>query len=71
MRLSDVMSHMNLTTYPEVALVIFLAVFAAVVWRIFRRRGAEDFAAQGALPLDDSPIVGHRTAGIQKASHEP
>ncbi len=71
MRLSDIMSHMNLTVYPEVAMVLFLAVFAAVAWRVFRRRNAAELEAQGSLPLDDSPIVEHRTVRAEKASHQP
>lgn len=35
MRLSDIMSHMDLWVYPVVALVIFLGVFVLVVRRAF------------------------------------
>jgi hypothetical protein len=34
-KLSDVMSGANLSIYAEVALVLFLAVFAAVAVRLF------------------------------------
>lgn len=36
MKLSDIMSHMQLSTYPQVALVLFLAVFANVVVYVWR-----------------------------------
>ncbi len=57
MKLSDVMSHMDLAAYPEVALVIFLVVFAAIGFRVFRpgRRAALESAAR--LPIDDLPTI--------------
>ena len=67
MRLSDIMSHMNLTLFPEVAMVLFLGVFAVVVWRVYRRRGAAELESHAALPLDDCPAVD----GTTKASPKP
>ncbi len=56
MKLSDIMGHMDLATFPEIALVIFLVVFAAIGLRVLRpspeRRAALDEAAR--LPLDDA-----------------
>jgi len=50
MKLSDVMSAMNLAAYAEVGLVLFFAAFAAVAFDVFRRgRKLETFAR---LPLD-------------------
>lgn len=60
MRLSDIMSHMNLTTYPIIGLVIFLIVFAAVSARALSRRRANEYARAAALPLEDdrpSPLA--------------
>lgn len=52
MRLSDIMSHMNLAIFPEMALVIFLIVFISVAIRVYtRKRGT--YEAVAALPLDD------------------
>lgn len=53
MKLSDVVGHANLAGYAEVALILFFAVFLAVVWRLFLsgRRAELDSAAR--LPLDD------------------
>jgi len=65
MRLTDIMSHMDLSVYPQIALVIFLLVFASVVWRLFRRHAAAGFAAHASLPLDDSPIVDGNPAAQQ------
>ena len=53
MRLSDIMSNMNLSFYPQVALVIFLAVFVAVVVRVFSKSAAKDYEEASKLPLED------------------
>jgi cbb3-type cytochrome oxidase subunit 3 len=53
MRLSDIMSGLDLSIYPQVALVIFLVVFAAVMLRLFSRTRAREFAHAAALPLED------------------
>ncbi len=52
MRLSDIMSFLDLHVWAEVALVIFLAVFALVVFRIlFAPREVTKRIA--SLPLQD------------------
>ena len=53
MKLSDVVSHAGLAVYAEIALVIFFAVFLAVVWRTFRPSKKAELEAQGRLPLDE------------------
>lgn len=61
MSLTDIMSHSELSVYPQIALIIFLAVFASVSARVFfsrRRRDEDDRAA--FLPMDDAPIVAPR-----------
>jgi hypothetical protein len=58
MKLSDIMSHMNLATYPTVALVLFLGVFVLIAVRVMRAAGAE-MDRCGRLPLDeDGPAAG-------------
>ena len=56
MRLSDHMSAAGLAFYPIVALVIFLVVFVAVLWRVLSPRHREEFRRAASLPLtpDDS-----------------
>ncbi|MGF1511671.1 MAG: cbb3-type cytochrome oxidase subunit 3 [Myxococcota bacterium] len=51
MRLSELMSSMDLSFYPQVALVIFLAVFIGVVVRLFTRK--EEYERAARLPLED------------------
>lgn len=53
MRLSDIMSRLELSFYPQVALVIFLVVFASVMIRTFSRSRAGAFDHAASLPLED------------------
>ncbi len=56
MRLSDIMGRLDLSFYPQVALVIFLVVFAAVMLRVFSRSRSHEFNHAASLPLEeDSP----------------
>jgi cbb3-type cytochrome oxidase subunit 3 len=58
MRLSDIMSGLDLTIFPKVALVIFLGVFVAVVTRALARSRRAEFSRAASMPLDDGPIQG-------------
>jgi cbb3-type cytochrome oxidase subunit 3 len=56
MRLSDVMSHAGLARYAEVALILFLIAFAAIVIRLFRSPRREiERASRLPLERDDTP----------------
>jgi hypothetical protein len=52
MRLSDIMSAMQLGTYAEVALVLFMAAFAAIGVNVFLRRNAGTWERARHLPLE-------------------
>jgi len=52
-RLSDVVSALSPTQYAELALVLFLAVFAGVAIRHGGKRRAAEHAACAQLPLAD------------------
>ena len=52
MKLSEIMSHADLATYPEVGLILFLAAFAVVARRVMRRDKSEDDYAS-SLPLSE------------------
>jgi hypothetical protein len=58
MKLSDVMSAMELHVFAEVAFVIAAAAFAAVVATTFLRRNGEPFERARLMPLtgDDEVI---------------
>lgn len=53
MRLSELMSKMDLSAYPQVALIIFLAVFAGVLVRVFSRKRGPEYRRAARLPLDN------------------
>ncbi len=57
MSLSELMSNMVHTAMPQIALVMFLVIFVAVVVDIFRRKSA-DVNHAARLPLDDMPSSG-------------
>lgn len=61
MKLSDVMSAMNLASYAEIGLVLFFAAFAAVAFDVMRRgRKLEAFAK---LPLEGESGTRSRKEG--------
>ncbi len=53
MRLSELVSQMSPTTFTEIALVMFLAVFAVMAARAYGRKARVDQRADAALPLCD------------------
>ena len=53
MRLSDIMSRLDLSIYPQVALVLFLIVFVSVMTRTFSRTRAQELDHAAHLPLED------------------
>ena len=57
MRLSELISHMSPTTLTEIALVLFLAVFAAVGVRAFRKSQRAVHARAAIAPLADDAEV--------------
>lgn len=52
MRLTDIMSNMDLDVYPTVGLVIFLGAFTAVVWRVLTSKRS-DTERMASMPLSD------------------
>ena len=53
MRLSELMSNMDLAVYPQIALVIFLAIFAGVTIRLCSKSSTKDYEEASRLPLED------------------
>jgi|JRYH01.1.fsa_nt_gb hypothetical protein len=65
MRPSDIISHLGLTIFPIVGLIIFVAVFAAVTVRALRTR-REDINRFAVLPFEggeasDRTIIGEQS----------
>lgn len=55
MSVTDVMSGARLTLLPQVALLLFLAAYAAVTIRVALRTDRSETEAASRLPLDDHP----------------
>jgi hypothetical protein len=60
MALSDVMSALQLSVYPEIALVIFLSVFVGVCLSLLGR--SERFVRSATLPLDEDDTSTRRSS---------
>lgn len=56
MSLSDIMGHLSLDVYAQVALVLFLAAFAAVALNVLCRPRQET-SRLSSLPLEDNESV--------------
>jgi hypothetical protein len=52
MKLSDIMSSMQLSAYAEVALLLFLGAFGAIAISLLWSRKHEDWARYRHLPLE-------------------
>ena len=61
MKLSDIMSAAGLASFAEVALVIFLAVFAAVAFHVVSSKGR--YSNVRLLPLSDGARSAHPSDG--------
>lgn len=53
MKLSDIMSSAGLSGYAEIALVLFMVVFVAIVIRTFAPSRREAMQRAAMMPLDD------------------
>ena len=53
MRLSDVLGHAGLAGYAEVAMVLFLAAFVAIVIHLFLPSARPEMERMRRLPLDE------------------
>jgi len=52
MSLTDIMSHSGLVVYAEIALVIFISIFAAVLAHVAKRTDASAWDQAKSLPLE-------------------
>lgn len=62
MSLADIMSNAGLSFYAEVALVLFLVVFLAIVVRLVLPSRRRDLDEASRLPLDDDDSTTTRRA---------
>ena len=55
MSMTEIVSFLDLSIFPSVALVFFLIAFVAIVWSTLTKPKAE-IQAQANIPLDDDVI---------------
>ncbi len=53
MSLRDIMSAAGLTTWPQIALVLFFVAFCAIIVYLFVVRRNRPYDHEASLPLDD------------------
>ncbi len=61
MKLSDIIGNSGLSIYAQIALVIFVAAFVAILIWLFRPGSTERFRRDAQIPLDDETPVERRT----------
>lgn len=57
MKLSDIMSSMQLSSYAEIALVLFLGAFGAITISLLWSRKREEWDRYRHLPLEDTDVT--------------
>lgn len=65
MSLTDVMSHMGVSWWQQIALVIFVIAFALIVAHVLLR-SRKDIDRWSRLPIDDDPADGDRVSGNER-----
>ncbi|MBL4592019.1 MAG: hypothetical protein JKY96_08675 [Phycisphaerales bacterium] len=67
MSLTEIVSNMNLTVYPIIAMVCFLAAFGVIAWRVFKCPRAVTMH-NAMLPLDDGDTALTKDEGVKGES---
>ncbi|PCI10318.1 hypothetical protein COB72_03845 [bacterium] len=62
--MTEIVSFLDLSIYPSIALIFFLAAFIAVVWNVMTKTKQEIEAAAN-IPLDDDVIFTPRVSSIE------
>ncbi len=57
MNLSDIMAAAGLTTWPEIALILFFLSFCGIVLYLFVFRRNRPYRHEASLPLEDAPSL--------------
>ena len=61
MRMTEIVSYLDLSIYPSIALIFFLAAFIAVVWNVMSK-SKQEITAAANIPLDDDVIFTPRNS---------
>ena len=54
MRLSDIMANAGLSTYAQIALVLFVVAFLGILWWVMRPSHRRRWDSDAMMPLDDT-----------------
>jgi len=61
MKMTEIVSFLDLSIYPSIALIFFLAAFIAVVWNVMSK-SKQEITAAANIPLDDDVIFTPRVS---------
>ncbi|MBL4698689.1 MAG: cbb3-type cytochrome c oxidase subunit 3 [Phycisphaerales bacterium] len=61
MKMTEIVSFLDLSIYPSIALIFFLAAFIAVVWNVMSK-SKQEITAAANIPLDDDVIFTPRNS---------
>lgn len=70
MSMSEIVSFLDLSIYPSIGLVFFLAAFIAVLWNVLSKSKQETEAAAN-IPLDDDKVFTPRVSIESSQSQSP
>lgn len=56
MSMSEIVSFLDLSIFPSVALIFFLAAFIAILWRVLSKPRSES-DIEASIPLNDDVVL--------------
>ena len=56
MRMTEIVSFLDLSVFPSIALVFFLAAFLAILWRVLSTPASQT-KLEASIPLNDDVVV--------------
>lgn len=56
MRMTEIVSFLDLSVFPSIALVFFLAAFLAILWRVLSTP-ANQTKLEASIPLRDDVVI--------------
>lgn len=69
MRMTEIVSFLDLSVFPSIALVFFLAAFIAILWRVLTTPASQSML-EASIPLNDDIVVEPRGSIQTKRSQE-
>ena len=63
MRMTEIVSFLDLSVFPSVAMIFFLAAFIAVLWNVMTK-SKQEIESAANIPLDDDVVFTPRVPSI-------